>query len=71
MFPDGAVNKYEEKTIPENKYSQVDENCHPYQLMDHINNHKLDGRALPNSEAFKVSRNINSSCKQTTKGWYM
>ena len=71
MFPDRAVNKYEGKTITENKYSQVDENCHRYQLMDHINNHKLDGRALPKSEVFTVSRNGNRPRKQTTKGWYL
>ena len=39
--------------------------------MDHIRNHKSDGISLPNSEAFKVSRNVNRARKQTNKGWYL
>ena len=39
--------------------------------MDHISNHKSDGRAFPKSEAFTVSRNGKRACKQTTKGWYL
>ena len=71
MFPDGAVHQYEAKAIAENIYSQVDEDCHQYQLMDHINNHKSYGRALPKIKAFTVPRNRNRARKQTTKGWYL
>ena len=71
MFPDGAVHQYEAKAIAENIYSQVDEDCHKYQLMDHINNHKSYGRALPKIKAFTVPRNRNRARKQTTKVWYL
>ena len=50
MFPDGAVHQYTAKTIAENIYSQVDEGGHRYKLIDHIRNHKSDGRALTKSD---------------------
>ena len=71
VFQDGAVHQYEAKTIAENIYSQVDEYCHQYQLMDHINNQNSDVRVLPKIEAFTVPRNVNRARKQTTKGWYL
>ena len=71
MFPYGAVHQYVAKTISKNIYYQVDEDGHRYQLMDHISNHKSYGIALPNSEAFMVSRNGNRNHKKTTKGWYL
>ena len=39
--------------------------------MDHIKNHKSDGRAFPKSEAFTVSKNGNRARKQTTRGYYL
>ena len=71
MFPDGAVHQYAAKTIAENIHSQVDEEGHQYQLMDHISNHKSYGRAFPKSEAFTVSINRNRARKKTTKGCYL
>ena len=71
MFPYGSVHHYTTNTIAKNMYSQVDENGQRYQLMDHISNHKTDGRVLPKIEAFTVSRNGNRACKQTTKECYL
>ena len=71
MLPDGEFHQYAANTISDNRYSQVDEDGHRYQLMDHIRNKKSDGRALTNSEAFTVSRNGKRARKKTTKGWYL
>ena len=71
MFQDGEVQQYAANTIDENIYYQVYEYGYGYQLMDHIINHKLDGREFPKSEEFTVSRNVKRSCKQTNKGWYL
>ena len=32
--------------------------------------HRKDGRAVPKSEGYVISKNGNKSRKQTTKGWY-
>ena len=50
MLLDVAVHHYEAKTTAEHIYSQVDEDGHRYQLMNHIINQKSDGRALPKSD---------------------
>ena len=71
MFPDGWVHQYAANTIAKNIYYKVDKEGHQYLLMDHISNHKSDGREFPKSEAFTVSRNGKRACKQTTKGWYL
>ena len=79
MFPDAEVHQYTVNTISDKIYSQVDSYGHRYQLMDHISNHKSYGIALPNSEAFMVSRNGNRYRKKnyqsmvsggTMEGWY-
>ena len=49
MFPDGAINQYAANTISDNIYYKLDEEGHQYQLLDHISNHKSDGRALSKS----------------------
>ena len=69
MFPDGSVKAYAANIIAENIYSQVDEDGFRYQLIDHIIGHRKDGKALPKSEAFTVSKNGNKVRRQTTKGW--
>ena len=71
MFRDVSVHQYAAKTIAKNIYSQVDEDGHQYQLIDHISKHKSDGRELPKSEALPVSRNGNIARTQTTKGLYL
>ena len=67
MFPDEAVHKYAVNTTANNIYSQVDEDSHRYQLMDHIRNHKSDGRSLPKSEVFMVLINGNRYLKKLPK----
>ena len=59
MLPHRAVHQYAAKTIADNIYSQMDEDCQQYQLMEYISNNKSDYRALPKSETFIVSRNGN------------
>ena len=70
MFPDGGTSRYAANIIAENIYSQVDVDGHRYQLMDHIMNHKTNGHALTQEQAFTVSRNGNKVRRQTTKGWF-
>ena len=69
MFPDGTVTPYAANIIAENIYSQVDEDGLRYQLIDHIVGHRKDGKAVPMSEAFTISKNGNKICRQTIKGW--
>ena len=69
MFPDGSVMVYTPNIIAENIYSQVDEDGFRYQLIDNIIGHRRDGKAVPMSEAFTVSKNGNKVRRQTTKGW--
>ena len=68
MFPDGSVSKYAANLIAENIYSQVDEEGHRYQLLDHISNHSKDYIAVRYSEARIVSKNGRRNRKSTTKG---
>ena len=70
MFPDGSVSQYAANIISENIYSQIDEDRYPYQLLECILDHRKDGRAVPKSERYMVSKNGNKARKQTTKGWY-
>ena len=71
MFPDGSVSKYSANLIAENLYSQVDEEGHHYQLLDHISNHRKDYIAVRDSETWIVSKNGRRNRKSTTKGWYL
>lgn len=71
LFPDGSIQQYSANTIAENIYSQVDEDGHRYQLMEHILDHRSDGRAVRKEDAFTVSRNGSKSRRQTTRGWYL
>ena len=68
MFPDGSVSKYSANLIAENLYSQVDEEGHHYQLLDHISNHRKDYIAVRDSETWIVSKNGRRNRKSTTKG---
>ena len=70
MFPDGSVSQYAANIIAENIYSQIDEDGYRYQLLECILDHQKDGRAVPKSEGYVVSKNGNKARKQTTKGWY-
>ena len=70
MFPDGSVSQYAANIIAENIYSQIDEDGYRYQLLESILDHRKDGRAIPKSEGYVVSKNGNKARKQTTKGWY-
>ena len=70
MFPDGSVSQYAANIIAENIYSQIDEAGYRYQLVECILDHKKDGRAVPKSEGYVISKNGNKTKRQTTKGWY-
>ena len=70
MFPDGSTSRYAANIIAENIYSQVDADGYRYQLMDHIMDHKSNGHAVKQDDAFTVSRNGNKVRRQTTKGWF-
>ena len=69
MFPDKSVSQYAANIIAENIYSQIDEDGYRYQLLECILDHRKDGRAVPKSEGYVVSKNGNKARKQTTKGW--
>ena len=71
MFPDGGTSRYAANIIAENIYSQVNADCHRFQFMDHIMDHKSNGHALKQEDAFTVSQNGNKVRCQTTKGWFL
>ena len=71
FFSDGSVQQYTANTIAENIYSQIDEDGRRYQLIDYIMDHKSDGRAVKQQDAFiLVSRNGKKTRRHTTKGWH-
>ena len=70
MFPDGSIFQYAANIIAENIYSQIDKEGYRYQLLECIMDHQKDGRAVPKSEGYDISKNGNKARNQTTKGWY-
>lgn len=70
MFPDGGVQQYAANTIAENIFSQVDEDGHRFQLLDHIIDHRSDHKAIPKEDAFVHDKNGRRSRRCTTKGHY-
>ena len=70
MFPDGSVPEYAANIITEIIHSQIDDEGHRYQILDHIFDHKIDSKAIKRSDAWIKSKNGNKSRKHTTNGWY-
>ena len=70
MFPDGSVSQYTANVIAESIHSQVDAEGHRYQILDHISDHRKDGKALKTSEGWITAKNGKKFRKMTTKGWY-
>ena len=68
VFPDGSIAQYAANIIAENIYSQIDEERH--QLMDCILDHRKDGRAVPISEGYVISKNGSKSRRHTTTVLY-
>ena len=70
MFPDGSLSQYSANVIAKSIHSQVDEDRHCYQILDHISNHRKDNRALKSAEGWITAKNGQKFQKMTTKGWY-
>ena len=70
MFPDGYVTQYTANVIAQNIHSQVDEEGHRYQVLDHISDHRVDDTAVKQADAWITAKNGKRSRRMTTKGWY-
>jgi len=59
MFPDGSVSEYAANIIAESIHSQIDDEGHRYQILDHISDHKVDNKAVKHCDAWVTSKNGN------------
>ena len=67
-FADGTRDKVTANIIAENMYAQIDDQGNSYLLLDEIEDHRKDGTALTEQDAY-VYRGHNKHRKPTTKGW--
>ena len=67
-FTDGTRDKVTANTIAENMYAQIDDQGNSFLLLDEIQDHRKDGTALTEQDAY-VYRGHNKHRKPTTKGW--
>ena len=69
-FADGTRDKITANIIAENMYAQVDDHGKSFLLLDEIQDHKKDGTALTEENAYSY-RGHNKHRKPTTKGWQL
>jgi hypothetical protein len=68
-FPEGLTAEHQANNIAENLFSQSDSEGWQCMVMKEICDHRKDGRAIPISDGYTVSKNGNKCPKQTTIGW--
>lgn len=69
-FTDGTRDKITANVIAENMYAQVDDQGNQFALLQEIQDHKKDGTALSDEDAWDY-RGANRTRKPTTKGWQL
>ena len=69
-FPDGTEAEYTANIIAENMYAQCNLDGEQYLILKGIGDHKKDGHAVANADAY-IWRNGRKQLKKTTKGWHL
>ena len=68
-FDDGDVDRFTEKKIARNIFSQVDTDVHDRTVVKEVVDHQVNGKAVTKENGFIVTPSGNRRPKFTTAGW--
>ena len=70
-YPDGTTEQLTANIIAENMMSQIDSEGNQFLLLNEIQDHRKDGRAVSRANGFILSSGGNRHPKKTTAGWQL
>jgi hypothetical protein len=69
-FPGGRSDEYTVNVISQKMFTQCDNDCRWYNLMEGIIDHNTDGHVIDRA-AMYIKHGSNTQVRKTTKGWHL